>query len=142
MMATSSSTALRIGRVAERANVNVQTLRYYERRGLIPPASRRPSGYREFSDDTVRRVRFIKHAQELGFSLRDVHELIELRQSGTRSSAQVRALAAAKVADIAARVRHLNAMRRALEELVNACDCDGPADVCPIIDALEDSDGT
>jgi Hg(II)-responsive transcriptional regulator len=132
---------LRIGHVAERANVPVQTLRYYERRGLIPAPQRRPSGYREYPDDTVRLVRFIKRAQQLGFSLREVQELIELRQSRTHSSAQVCALAAAKVSDIAARVRQLSAMRRALEELMRVCNQDGPARECPIIEALEDSNG-
>ncbi len=140
-MDTVASTALRIGHVAERANVNVQTLRYYERRRLLPPPRRRPSGYREYPDDTVRLVRFIKRAQELGFMLRDVQELIELREQRTKTRAQARALAVAKVSDIAARIRHLNAMRRALDELVNACSCEGSACACPIIEALEDSSG-
>ena len=131
-------TAMRIGEVAERADVNVQTLRYYERRGLLPPPRRRPSGYREYPLDTVRLVRFIRRAQELGFTLRDIQELIDLRQNRTKSRSQVRALAVAKVTDIAARVRRLNAMKRALEELVNACRCDGASRECPIIEALDD----
>ncbi|HEV8362478.1 MAG TPA: MerR family transcriptional regulator [Gemmatimonadaceae bacterium] len=137
-----TSPVLRIGHVAERANVNVQTLRYYERRGLIPAPRRRPSGYREYPDDTVRLVRFIKRAQELGFTLNDVQELIELRQNRTKSRAQVRALAAAKVSDITVRVRRLNAMRHALEDLLGACDCDAAARECPIIEALEDGGRT
>lgn len=137
-MDANGSTAMRIGEVAERADVNVQTLRYYERRGLLPAPRRRPSGYREYPLDAVRLVRFIKRAQALGFTLLDIQELIDLRQNRTKSRAQVRALAAAKVSDIAARVRRLNAMRRALEELVNACSCDGVSRECPIIEALDD----
>jgi Hg(II)-responsive transcriptional regulator len=137
-MDLNAPTAIRIGEVAQRAEVNVQTLRYYERRGLLPAPRRRPSGYREYPLDTVRLVRFIKRAQELGFTLVDIQELIDLRQNHTQSRAQVRALAAAKVTDIAARVRRLNAMRRALEELVNACSCDGASRECPIIEALDD----
>ncbi len=140
-MDLSGSTALRIGEVASRADVNVQTLRYYERRGLLPAPRRRASGYREYPNDAVRLVRFIKRAQELGFTLRDIQELIDLRQNRAKSRAQVRALAAAKVSDIAARVRCLNAMRRALEELVHACDCDGTTRACPIIEALDDDNG-
>ena len=75
---------MRIGEVARHADVNVQTLRFYERHGLLPAARRQPSGYRQYSADTVRLVRFIKRAKELGFSLRDVKELIELRRSSPR----------------------------------------------------------
>ena len=127
---------MRIGEVAERAGVNVQTLRYYERRALLPAPTRRPSGYREYSAETVQLVRFIKRAQELGFSLRDVGELIELRRSPNRTV--VRTVAARKVADIAARIRRLTAMQRALEELGRACECGDASRECPIIEALND----
>ncbi len=137
-MDANGSTAMRIGEVAQRADVNVQTLRYYERRGLLPAPQRRPSGYREYPRDTVQLVRFIKRAQELGFTLHDIQELIDLRQNRTKSRVQVRALAAAKVSDIADRVRRLNAIKRALEELVNACSCDAASRKCPIIEALDD----
>jgi Hg(II)-responsive transcriptional regulator len=129
---------MRIGEVAQRARVNVQTLRYYERRGLLPSPTRRPSGYREYTAETVALVRFIKRAQELGFSLRDVGELIELRQNPSRSRAAVRAVAVRKVADIAGRIRRLTAMQRALEQLIEACECAGVSRSCPIIEALND----
>jgi Hg(II)-responsive transcriptional regulator len=137
-MTTPTSTALQIGEVARRADVNVQTLRYYERRGLLPTPTRRPSGYRQYSEESVRLVRFIKRAQELGFSLRDVAQLIELRQNPSRSRAAVRAVAVRKVADIAHRIRHLTAMQKALEQLVRACECAGASRECPIIEALND----
>src|ERR671925_17590 len=107
---------MRIGEVAQRARVNAQTLRYYERRGLLPSPTRRPSGYREYTAETVALVRFIKRAQELGFSLRDAGELIGLRQNPSRSRGAVRAVAVRKVADIAGRIRRLTAMQRALEQ--------------------------
>lgn len=129
---------MRIGEVAGRAGVNIQTLRYYERRGLLPEPERGRSGYRAYDPDTVRLVRFIKRAQELGFTLREIEDLIELRQS-PRRGAEVRAVAAAKVEDIERRIRQLKAMRKALGGLVAACDCEGGTLACPIIEALDDS---
>jgi Hg(II)-responsive transcriptional regulator len=129
---------MRIGKVAAEAGVNVQTLRYYERRGLLPEPERGNSGYRAYDPDTVRLVRFIKRAQELGFTLREIEELIELRQS-PRRGAEVRAVAATKVVDIERRIRQLKAMRKALGGLVAACDSEGGTVACPIIEALDDS---
>jgi Hg(II)-responsive transcriptional regulator len=130
--------AMRIGEVARLADVNVQTLRYYERRGLLPSPARRPSGYREYSPDTVRVVRFIKRAQELGFSLHDVGELLELRRNPARNRLAARAVAERKVEDIAARIRRLTAMQQALKQLVKACECSDRSHECPIIEALDD----
>ena len=129
---------MRIGEVAAQAGVNIQTLRYYERRGLLPEPERGSSGYRAYDSDTVGLVRFIKRAQELGFTLREIEDLIELRQS-PRRGAEVRAVAAAKVDDIDRRIRQLKAMRKALGGLVAACDCEGDTLTCPIIEALDDS---
>lgn len=129
---------MRIGKVAVEAGVNIQTLRYYERRGLLPEPQRGSSGYRAYDPETVRLVRFIKRAQELGFTLREIEDLIELRQS-PRRGAEVRAVAAAKVEDIERRIRQLKAMRKALGGLVAACDCGGGTLACPIIEALDDS---
>lgn len=127
---------MRIGEVAARAGVNIQTLRYYERRGLLPEPERGGSGYRTYDPETVRLVRFIKRAQELGFTLREIGELIELRRS--RRGVEVRTRAEAKIEDIERRVRQLGAMRDALGELVKACECDHGALTCPIIEALDD----
>jgi MerR family copper efflux transcriptional regulator len=132
-----ASTALRIGEVARRADVNIQTLRYYERRGLLPAPRRRPSGYREYSTDTVRVIRFIKRAQELGFSLRDIRELIELRESPAPHCASVRAAVVRKAEDVAARIRQLTAVQKALEQFADACESAG-GKRCPIIEALDD----
>ena len=128
---------MRISEVARQSNVNVQTVRYYERRGLLPAPKRRPSGYREYSSDAVRLVRFIKRAQELGFSLRDIGELIELRKHPAQNCASVRAAASRKVDDVVDRIRQLTAMQKALEQLTRACES-SRGNRCPIIDALND----
>jgi Cu(I)-responsive transcriptional regulator len=124
-----------IGRTAKAAGVNAQTLRYYERRGLIGRARRGRSGYREYSDDAVAVVRFIKRAQELGFSLDEIEELITLRGVRRAERHRVRAIAQRKIADIDERIAHLQSMRDALQTLVASCHRGGAAE-CPIIEAL------
>lgn len=133
---------MRVGEVAKAANVNIQTLRYYERRGLVPAPSRRPSGYREYEADTVRLVRFIKRAQELGFTLAEIGELLVLREASAHrrpeAGGRAAATATAKIGQIDGKLRRLTAMRAALAQLVETCRCDRGALVCPIIEALED----
>lgn len=129
---------LRTGEVAARAGVNIQTLRYYERRGLIPEPERRASGYREYPPDAVRIIRFIKRAQELGFTLSEIEELLRIRGDQTASCAEVRASAKAKIDDIELKVRNLRAMKRALGILVSSCTSDGSARECPILEALDE----
>lgn len=126
-----------IGEAAGQAGVNVQTIRYYERRGLLPRSARRPSGYREFPDEAVRIVRFIKRAQELGFSLGEVAELLRLRKSKDR--VKVRAVAEPHLKRVEQRIAELTAIRDVLEDLVHACH-HGTALDCPIIEALERED--
>ena len=131
---------MRIGEVAREAGVNIQTLRYYERRGLLTEVERRPSGYREYGDGTVALVRFIRHAQGLGFTLREIAELVQLREHPAENAVSVCDLASAKIDDIAIRIRRLTAIQRALEGLVTACKTGRGAGVCPIIEALGDDD--
>jgi Cu(I)-responsive transcriptional regulator len=125
-----------ISEAAEQAGVNIQTLRYYERRGLLPKAPRRASGYREFPDDAVRIVRFIKRAQDLGFSLDEVEELLRLRRHSTRNRARIRSVAEEKIRQIDRKVAELERMKHALEILVHSCHDGGTLD-CPIIEALD-----
>ncbi len=132
------SNEMRIGQVAAQAGVNVQTLRYYERRGLLEEPRRRPSGYRTYRPDAVRLVRFIKKAQDLGFTLREVQELLRLRQSRPRSRTQVRSMAEAKIRDIDEKTRRLRAIRKALSVLIDSCGCRHGALECPILEALDD----
>lgn len=129
---------LRTGEVAAQAGVNVQTLRYYERRGLLEEPARRASGYREYSPDAVQLIRFIKRAQELGFTLAEVEDLLRLRGDQETACSEVRTAAEAKIEDIEQKVRHLRAMRRALVVLVASCATEGSPRHCPILEALDD----
>ena len=125
---------------AQQAGVNVQTIRYYERRGLLPPPPRRKSGYRELPSDTVRRIRFIRRARELGFSLADVAELLRLRATKPHHRTRVRTLAEHRVRQIEQKINELKALRSALRTLVRQCR-EGSTPACPIIEALEGSGG-
>lgn len=127
---------MRIGTAAEQAGVNVQTLRYYERRGLLPKPPRRTSGYRDFRDDAVRLVRFVKRAQDLGFTLDEVEELLRLRTDERRDRARVRAVAEQRIRQIEGKIAELREMRRALSHLVHCCH-EGSTLECPIIEALD-----
>ena len=128
---------MKIGEVAERGGVNLQTIRYYEREGLLPTPPRLASGYRLFTEDTVRRVRFIKRAQELGFTLAEIRDLLTLRVDESRSSGEVRAIAEAKIADIEGKIRSLVAMRQALTDLTDRCSGHDPASECPILESID-----
>lgn len=126
-----------ITETARTAGVNPQTLRYYERKGLVRPTGRRDSGYREYSADDVRVVRFVKRAQNLGFSLRDISELLKLRATRGRRAA-VRSVAEHRLRDLDSRIRDLQRMRDALQILVTTCH-DGSDPHCPILEALDGS---
>jgi MerR family copper efflux transcriptional regulator len=132
--------ALTIGEVAKAAELAVETVRFYEREGLIAEPPRRPSGYRQYPPDTVRRLRFIRRAKELGFTLKEIGELLELRVSTRTSCADVRSLAAAKMADIEAKMLDLARIQAALTELVRTCRGKGPTSTCPILDALDEQE--
>ena len=127
-----------IGEVAAQAGVHTQTLRYYERRGIIEKARRGTSGYRLYSAEVVRLIRFIKRAQELGFTLEEIEELIALRKSRGRSRSQVRELAAAKMSDIERKIQQLQSIRQALGQLLKTCACQSGTLECPILEALDD----
>ena len=131
---------LRISEVAEGGGVNLQTIRYYEREGLLPEPPRLRSGYRAFPEETIRRVRFIKRAQELGFSLSEIRELLTLRVDRQRDRAAVRTLTNAKLAQIDEKIRALEMMKRALQHLTDKCAGHGPASECPILEALDSED--
>ena len=128
---------LTIGTVARQAGVNVETVRYYERQGLIAPPGRRPNGYRAFGDDAVTRIRFIRSAQRLGFTLQEVAELLALRAEPAESCDSVRARAESKVEDIDARISDLQRMRAGLRTLVRQCEAGRPVEECPIIASFE-----
>jgi MerR family mercuric resistance operon transcriptional regulator len=126
-----------IGEVANRSDVNVQTVRYYERRGLLPAPPRSPSGYRQYSPDNVARIRFIKRAQALGFSLDDISELLALRVDPSTNCEEVQQHAEVKLRDIDERIEALRRMRQSLESLAGACRDRRATSECPILEALE-----
>ncbi len=123
--------------VAKRGGVNLETIRYYERRGLLPKPPRTLSGYRAFAPDAVRRLRFVKRAQALGFSLKEIKELLSLRAAPKARCADIRERAEAKIAEIDAKIRTLQAMRKALLRLTAACTGRGSVSDCPILESLD-----
>jgi MerR family copper efflux transcriptional regulator len=132
--------SLTIGHLAKEAGVNLETVRFYERRGLLPKPPRSASGYRQFPAEAARRLRFIRRAQELGFSLSEIRELLSLRVSRTTTSAEIRARAEAKIADIEAKIRSLESMRKSLRKLTKVCAGCVPVAECPILESLERED--
>jgi MerR family mercuric resistance operon transcriptional regulator len=128
---------LTIGTLARQSGVNLETIRFYERRGLLPEPPRSRSGYRLYPTEAGRRLRFIKRAQELGFTLKEVEELLTLRLSPRAKNAQVRKRAVAKIEDIEAKIRTLESMKRTLQELTKACIGCSPTSDCPILASLD-----
>jgi len=128
---------VRTSELATRAGVNPQTLRYYERRGLLRSPPRSAAGYRSYPAEAVRVVRFVKRAQELGFSLDEVAELLQLAGGGPRSCEAARAVAEARVADLEARIGDLGRMRDSLRTLVGTCARPRPEQRdCPLLEAI------
>lgn len=133
---------LTIGELARRAGVGVETIRFYERKGLIEEPERRSSSrYRQYPPEAVRRVRFIRQAKELGFTLEEIRELLELRVDPDSTCADVRGRAREKIADIEERIAGLEGMREALERLARKCRGRGPTAHCPILEELDRKEG-
>ena len=133
----SDQPAMTVGQLARRAGVGVQTVRYYERRQLLPTAARRASGYREFSPAALNRVRFIRRAQELGFTLSEIAELLALRLDPNTTAAEVKARAGLKIDEIDGKISDLERIRQALTHLVGRCRGGrGPTGDCPLLEAL------
>jgi MerR family copper efflux transcriptional regulator len=131
---------LTVGRLAKKAGVNLQTVRYYEKRRLIPPPKRTASGYRQYSPDMVRRILFIKRAQELGFSLREIHELLSLRRMSSNTCSQVRQRTEEKINEIEKKIDSLKRVKAALSRLKAQCNDNimtNHSSECPLLDALE-----
>lgn len=127
---------LKIGQLARRAGVGVETVRFYEREGLLEEPARRESGYREYEEGVVARLRFIRRAKDLGFTLKEIKDLLSLSQTPDATRKDVRTLAEGKVKDIEERVRDLLRVKEALMALTARCHGDGPLEGCPILEAL------
>lgn len=131
---------MKIGQVASASDVGVETVRYYERQGLIAAPPRSPSGYRSYPLETVARICFIRRAKELGFSLAEIRELLHLRVDPDCTCATIRRRAEAKIADVEGRLRELETMRNALVQITRQCEGNGPVSECPILDAIAGND--
>ncbi|MFD0364336.1 MerR family transcriptional regulator [Nocardia sp. GCM10030253] len=129
---------MRSNELASRAGVNVQTLRYYERRGLLAPPPRSPSGYRAYPADAVSVVRFVKRAQDHGFSLDEITDLLHLAEGGPEDCDTVRELAQSRLDQLAARIADLRRMQHALSELVSTCERPRGDRSCPLLHTLKD----
>lgn len=127
---------MNIGAASGVSGVSQRMIRHYEKIGLVPAPPRRGSGYRDYSDADVHRLRFIANARDLGFPIEDIRALLSLWSDRGRSSAEVKALAEARAGELGRKVEALEAMRRSLVELAGACHGDDRPD-CPIIDRLE-----
>ena len=134
---TMHSGSLSIGQLAKRTDVGVETVRFYEREGLLAEPERRLSGYRQYQSDTVDRLLFIRRAKELGFTLKEIKELLSLRVDEDKTCADVRQQAEAKMADIEDRIRTLQRMKRALAKVTRQCSGSGPTSECPILESIE-----
>jgi MerR family mercuric resistance operon transcriptional regulator len=125
-----------IGQLAKEAHVGVETIRYYERRGLLPEPPRRESGYRQFPLEAIQRIRFIKRAQNLGFSLKEIGQLLALSDGQQAGCEDVRQFALEKVREIETKIVHFTKLREILLDLAGKCRGDGPLTECPIIESL------
>ena len=125
-----------IGHVASAAGVSVETVRFYERKKLIVQPQRPAEGYRRYGTDTVERIRFIRQAQELGFTLAEIRELLELRIDPRNNCADVKQRAEAKIDDVDQKIEALRKMRHALVAITQRCSGQGNVSECPILEAL------
>ena len=130
-------TKFTISRLAEQAEVNLQTIRYYEREELLLPVARTEAGYRIYPKEAVLRIRFIKRAQELGFSLSEIKALLCLRVDPGTTQSDIRERAQEKLADVEQKMRHLEAIRMSLMRLTDNCSGCGPLGECPILENLD-----
>lgn len=129
-----------IGQVARRAGVGVETVRFYERKGLIEQPDRKGGGYRQYPDDAVQRIRFIVHARQLGFTLKEIIGLLSLRAHSAESCHMVKAQAEEKIASVDNKIQGLRRMKVTLTRLTKACGRREPSAECPILDALDERD--
>lgn len=129
--------SLSIGQVAKRSGVGIETIRFYERKGVIPKPSRTDAGYRKYDLGIVRRLHFIRRAQELGFSLKEISQLLALRVTPKSNCAEVKKRATAKLDEINSKISDLQRMRTTLQEVTDACVASKPIADCPILNCFD-----
>lgn len=134
--------AMKIGEVAKCCGVGIETIRFYEREGLLQEPERRPSGYRQYDESTIKRLEYIGRAKELGFTLAEIRELLELSFAVHQGCVHIRQRAEAKITDIEIKLRSLQKMRRSLRSIVNQCKKKDSPHECPLVhDAEGESTG-
>ncbi len=133
----SETATLTIGALAQAAAIGVETVRFYERKGLVPEPPRTPARYRQYPGDTVDRVKFIRRAQGLGFALREISELLDLRVDEVAACGPVEAQAREKLEQVNGKIEQLRRMETALRRLVEACEAREPTGACPILEELD-----
>ena len=132
---------LTIGKIAKKVGVSADTVRFYERCGLIAEPARTPSNYRVYPEGDANRIRFIKRAKNLGFSLSEIKELLAMRQDPSVSKADIKKKTEDKISDIKGKIADLSRILVALEHLAESCDGHGPTSDCPIIEAMNEGNG-
>jgi MerR family transcriptional regulator, copper efflux regulator len=126
-------TVMKIGEVAKRSHIGIETIRYYEREGLLLEPERRPSGYRQYDESTVERLEYIRRAKDLGFTLADIKELLELSFVAHAGCDHIRQRAEAKITDIEEKIRSLQQMKRSLGKIVERCGKKNSTEDCPLV---------
>lgn len=132
---------LSIGQVAKRTGITVEAVRYYEKQGLIDAPARSVSGYRQYPENTVKRVKFIQHAKEVGFTLNDIGELLALRREPGTSCTDIKLRASQKIEEVDRKINDLTQIRDALGRMILKCSGHGALSQCPILEELEMDDG-
>ena len=130
--------SMRIGEVARQTGIGIETIRFYERKGLLAEPDRRPSGFRQYDDTVVARLRFIRRAKELGFTLSEINELLGLWFDKDTQCCDVRRKALEKIDEIELKVKALQSMKRSLKKLIAQCQQRGSLRDCPLLDGLGD----
>ena len=139
-MTTESTSSMTIGAAARAVGMNIDTIRYYEREGVMPRPARRASGYRQYDDGALAKLRFIQRAKSLGFRLGDIRELLALSTDREHGLAGVKARAEARLQDVERRILELRRIQRGLKTLIDTCPGHGELSACPILQALDDEE--
>jgi len=127
---------LTAGKLAQKAKINIETIRFYERKGLLPKPQRTGSGYRMYSQESAQRIQFIKRSQQLGFSLNEISDLLSLRVDSKKTCGHVKEQTETKLDEIDKKIKSLRHIQKALKNMVKSCQGKGPTSKCPILDEL------
>lgn len=126
-----------IGQLAKKVSINVQTIRFYERRGILKPTRREDSGYRIYDEESLKRLHFIRQAKELGFSLKEIHDLLNLRVRSVQTCDRVKNKASEKLEEIQKKINHLKTLEKTIKTLISDCKNRKVSDCCPILEKME-----